>query len=156
MLLDNLPNGKTIIYNNNLYYSNNGKPTQLALQSLVQQMQSVLNTAYTPSNKPYAIGQYDGNGNLSRTISIGFTAIAILIVDFMGSTYDKSELPRYYNGGLLITNGNIYKNKSSNITMASIVSGGFRVVSTEIDSSDSHLRGSMNDSDSRYYYIAFK
>lgn len=119
-------------------------------------MQSTLNTAYTPSNKPYAIGQYDGNGNSSRTISIGFTAIAILIVDCKGSTYESSELPRYYNGGLLITNGNIYTNTDYDITMASIVSKGFRVVNDEIDPSDRYLRGSMNDSDNRYYYIAFK
>ena len=74
----------------------------------------------------------------------------------MGSTFDQSELPRYYNGGLLITNGNIYTNRDYDVTMASIVSGGFRVASREKDPSDDYLRGSMNDSDSRYYYIAFK
>lgn len=123
---------------------------------MVQQMQNILNTTYTSSNKPYIIGQYNGDGNLSRTISIGFTAIAILIVDYMGSIYNRLDKSRYYRGGLLITNGDIYSSGNYDVTMASIVSNGFRVVNNEINPSDGYLRGGMNDLDWKYYYIAFK
>jgi len=70
-------------------------------------------------------GSYTGNGDTSRTISLGFTPSAVLVVCEDGST-------RYYNdnhyGGLAVTGGKVISTLGGvDYDVLAITSGGFNV-----------------------------
>lgn len=143
-----LPNGKTIIYNGNLYYSNNGVPTQIALQSLVQQIESTIDNiqdnSYNDSNKPYIIGNYNGSGTPSRLIDIGFEPTAV-ISGYKGIFYDGDDGNRY--GGIAIQD---YPAEDNSHNILRIMPNGFNCYYYNA------YRICSNSTDFSYHYIAFK
>lgn len=123
-----LPNGKFIYYNNNTYYSNNGIPTLIPSQSVV-------------------VGYYQGNDRSSRTISLGFTPIGVLVM-WRGCVINNySENDKIY-GGLAITNHNVVS--KNNKTGLSITTNGFSIYYSESNFIFTNL------SSLSYHYIAFK
>lgn len=73
-------------------------------------------------------GTYTGNNAVNRTISLGFTPIAVLLMLNNGATYNSL----LYWGGLAVTNGPVLGNASHFSTGApvvalEIVTGGFQV-----------------------------
>ena len=146
-----LPNSKLLLWNNSLYYSNNNVLAQVALQSVVTSMQSIVdnlqNNSYTSSNKPYAVGYYQGNGASSRTISLGFTPIGVLVM-WMGCAMTRYSLNDQIYGGLAITNHGVISEQ--NATGLSITTNGFLIYYNTGNHTLTNL------SDASYHYIAFK
>lgn len=120
-----------------------------AAQSAAETAQSTADTAeskadalanaYTPSNKPYVIGTYTGNGYGTQTITIGFPpSIAII----SGEVYTTEEVP-----GMQHT---VIATASSPNMVYSTTDTGFTV----------HMSGSyrplLNIKSRTYRYIAFR
>ena len=84
---------------------------------------NTLNSAIGSKAK-VAAGYYVGNGASSRTISVGFTPKAVLIIFTEGYTAHNS----FRHGGFAVTGSPA---KSSGTTYIQIVSGGFQVTHTE-------------------------
>lgn len=104
----------------------------------------------------FVTGMYDGNGSQGRTIDLGFTPKAVLLMDAEGNTHDDVD---DLHGGLALMGYNVISRNASNTytttwsnsyCVLGIVKGGFKVnyhTSNEIRS---------NESGHRYYYIAFR
>lgn len=104
-----------------------------------QNSANALADAYTPSNKPYVIGTYTGNGYGTQTITIGFPpSIAII----SGEVYTTEEVP-----GMQHT---VIATASSPNMVYSTTDTGFTV----------HMSGSykplLNTNGRKYRYIAFR
>ena len=104
-----------------------------------QNSANALADAYTPSNKPYVIGTYTGNGYGTQTITIGFPpSIAII----SGEVYTTEEVP-----GMQYT---VIATASSPNMVYSTTDTGFTV----------HMSGSykplLNTNGRKYRYIAFR
>ena len=104
-----------------------------------QSSANALADAYTPSNKPYVIGTYTGNGYGTQTITIGFPpSIAII----SGEVYTTEEVP-----GMQHT---VIATASSPNMVYSTTDTGFTV----------HMSGSykplLNTNGRKYRYIAFR
>ena len=104
-----------------------------------QNSANALADAYTPSNKPYVIGTYTGNGYGTQTITIGFPpSIAII----SGEVYTTEEVP-----GMQYT---VIATASSPNMVYSTTETGFTV----------HMSGSykplLNTNGRKYRYIAFR
>ena len=137
-------------YNNNIYYSNNGIPTLIPLQSVIESLQSTVsnlqNNSYTSNNKPYVVGYYQGNGASSRAITLGFTPVCVIVMYCGSATYSFYADAIY--GGLAVTNSN-----------ASIIDGdiGMFIVSNGFmcyHNFDKKIV--VNNNGFSYNYIAFK
>lgn len=83
-------------------------------------------------------GTYTGNDAASRTISLGFTPRAVMVVHKSGTMGYQPSQP-YAMGGLAVTNGNS--------DMVAIVSNGFTV------KGGSSWSDSANASDQTYIYL---
>lgn len=114
------------------------------MQSIVDNLQ---NNSYTSSNKPYVIGYYQGNGTSSRTISLGFTPIGVLVMWF-GCVITEYSLNDEIYGGLAITNHNVVSEQ--NATGLSITTNGFLIRYKESNQIFTNLSNAF------YHYIAFK
>lgn len=107
-LPDSLPNGKLLIWCDNLYYNQNGSIVQVALQSLVQSLQSsVSSLQLSVNNKSTLItGTYTGN-HTSRSISIGISArIAFInpLSSFDSLNIDFASCISYINVSIVWSN----------------------------------------------------
>lgn len=91
-------------------------------------------------------GAYSGNGTASRTIDLGFTPKALLVVRNTGQFSINSMKPELY-GGLAYTGHNI---TCSSGTVLNIVENGFKVYYNRAD-----IFIYTNVSGVEYYYIAF-
>ena len=98
-----------------------------------------------------AVGTYTGDGTASRVISVGFTPKAVLVCTQSGLTYSPTA-SGYVYGGLAVTAGNIYLEHFENIYPGvEIVTGGFQVYQTAIDSSSAIQ---CNNIQYAYHYLA--
>ena len=88
-------------------------------------------------------GSYTGDGEASRTISLGFTPKAVLLMESSGRLF-YSGASRYYCGGLAIGS-----TAASGLdgTVFRIVTGGFQVYCS--------AKILTNGGDYRFHYIAF-
>ena len=140
-----------MLWNNSLYYSNNNVLTQVALQSVVTSIQDIVdnlqNNSYTSSNKPYVVGYYQGDGVSSRTISLGFTPIGVLVMWLGCAMTGYSANDKIY-GGLAITNHNVVSEQNG--TGLSIKTNGFSIYYNTSKSVYTNLNNEP------YHYIAFK
>lgn len=92
------------------------------------------------------VGTYHGDGSLSRTISIGFTPIAVLIFDRGWNTGPATNGIERVFGGLALAGYNVYDSEGN--MAISITSNGF-IVSV-------NYSAYTNRSGYIYHYIAFK
>ena len=96
-----------------------------------------------------AIGTYTGSGAASRTISLGFTPKAVLVMTQDGHTRSSN----YIMGGLAVTGSPVkIVNGAEEFTAVTLVSNGFRVY-YNID--DDYYKVQSNFKDRTYHYIAF-
>ena len=104
----------------------------------------------------FHIGSYIGDGTNERTISLGFTPSAVILMDVFGNTLDDVC---GYTGGMALPNANcVLRDKSETYKttwdyrycILGIVSGGFKVSYYISNKVYSNLSGRS------YYYIAFK
>ena len=94
----------------------------------------------------FVFGTYTGSGTASRTISLGFTPKAVLLLHKTG----KAALTYDYYGGLVLQGSPLQLDAERMI--ADIVSGGFRVYYKALSN------GSIccNKSSEVFYYVAFQ
>ena len=98
------------------------------------------------------VGSYTGNGAATRTIDLGFTPSAVLIVKNNGAMYsDPNVSTIYYTGGLALKNAPCTTDRG--YTVFSVVTNGFKVCKASYHSGDEDV--STNESGSTYYYVAF-
>ena len=115
-----------------------------ALESQVQDNASTIQQLTTDLTK-ITFGTYTGNGNSSRTISLGFTPKAVLLFCSTGATY-------YYRNGDVYRGGLAYTGHACEAH--SITTNGFKVSFSYHDSGDVYW-DATNESGYTYYYIAF-
>ena len=107
--------------------------------------------AYSPDNAPYVVGWYTGNNAEKRTIALGFTPQAVLVMSEAGKAEEY--------GGLAITGRNASCSSEgatawvSKRTRVAIVEGGF-MVSNAFETSS--LCSTTNNSSTVYHYVALK
>ena len=81
--------------------ANTAKQTADSAHSIAQQ---ITNAAYTPSNKPYVVGSYVGNGS-ARTIHLGFRPSFLII---SGAKLDgPGNSPTFFTNYTCITGGHV-------------------------------------------------
>ena len=130
---------------NSLTQTVNQKASQSAINTLnttVQQIQANL-TKLT-------FGTYTGNGTASRTISLGFTPKAVLVLSAFGGTYSEEYAGDLW-GGLALANYPV--RNGGNETAVNIVPNGFQVSAGLAANGTDRL--SSNNSSLLYHYIAF-
>lgn len=111
-------------------------------------------------------GYYVGNGEETRTITLGFTPIAVYVVQEYGYTFDgyPSYSPRsvYFYGGLAVTNSPCivppitYSSTTFNHDMVTITTNGFIVYFANIHDTSSYNYADTNGQNIKYNYIVFK
>ena len=143
-----LPNGKFLYYNHNYYYGDDSVAQQIALQSTVQAIQNIVNTAYTSSNKPYIIGQYYGTNLEKNTITCGFRPSAVLLMPRDSLLFDIGNTIQIF-GGLATSSSNV---NSGGVSALVITNTGFEVYYKNA----SVYYAETNKSGKMYHYIAFK
>ena len=95
-----------------------------------------------------AAGSYTGSGAASRTISLGFTPKAVLVMTQDGTTHSNNII----HGGLAVTGSPAQLvTGSKDFLGVSIVSSGFRVY---YDASDNYYKSYANVKDRIYHYLA--
>jgi len=104
----------------------------------IEAVRTMAQACYSPENQPFVIGQYTGDGKSSRTISLGFTPSAVMIVDGGFTGYSNG----YYYSGFALRGG------VRLINCLEVVEGGFQIgVSSN---GHSNLKGCT------FSYIAFR
>ena len=101
--------------------------------------------AYRPSNKPYTVGSYVGDGNETQTITLGFKPSFLIISRPYSST---SENANNWLGNSILTDGSMLSDR------VKFTNDGFTVKVTNI--SDSTPYPNLNKKYSGYSYIAFR
>ena len=124
-----------------------GKATQTALDSTADALDERLDAVETalPLKCEAYVGKYTGNGAETRTISLGFTPKAVLVMDctgFTGLQYNGTRSA----GGLALPDQPV---ENENGIAVEIISSGFRVayLGNEVRS---------NQADKPYVYLALK
>ena len=100
-----------------------------------------------------AAGYYIGDGEETRSISLGFTPIAVYVCSRTGSTYYRSNISYYCYGGLAVTGGPL---SVQGMEALAIEDGGFRV-SDKRDWSQPSVKTydvCTNAEGTRFHYIA--
>lgn len=120
-----------------------------AAQDAADSAQALAGAAYTPENSPFVVGSYVGNGTASRTISLGFTPKAVLLVAGSGETMTRSTGYDAYYGGLITAGKKI---TCFSGTVLCIVENGFQVGYAN----NSDIICCSNENGSTYYYLALK
>ena len=124
----------------------NGKAEQTALTAEATAREAAddaLDTELAKKCEVYA-GTYTGDGTASRTISLGFTPKAVLVMNTNGQTTDSYR----YSGGLAVTGQPCV---FSDYTVVGITDGGFQVGYREITSV---YYISSNTNGAVYLYVA--
>ena len=115
-----------------------------AAQSTANTALARANAAYSPSQQPYAVGTYKGNGD-SLTVTLGFQPKFVIIsAQSVSGGYDTPYFPtRFAMAGL-----------GANIGGLSLLSNGFTVSYTTIN--NSACPPGINNNGVTYAYIAFR
>lgn len=95
-----------------------------------------------------AVGAYEGDGAAARTISVGFTPKAVLVMSDYGASYIAIGMSQSTLGGLAVT-GSPSKS-TAGVTALEIITGGFRV--SYVESGTSYAIS--NGSGTAYRYLA--
>ena len=104
--------------------------------------QTTADTAYCPTNKPYAVGSYTGNRG-TKTVNLGFRPSFLIICG------DKSSsTPSGHSSSLGDSFGIITANH--NYGLVTLTDTGFQVTH------DNNLYPQLNDTVDVYVYIAFR
>ena len=111
--------------------------------------ENLVAVAFTPENLPFVVGTYTGNGAANRTISLGFTPRAVLVVNGNGETVYHGTGHSTYYGGLAVMGQAV---SGSAATSVSIVDGGFQVAYA----STSYVTCASNYKDYKFCYLALK
>ena len=139
------------------------KAEAAALNSLTQTVsqkasQSAVNTLNTTVQQIQAnltkltFGTYTGNGAQTRTISLGFTPKAVLVLSAFGGVYSQEHAGDHW-GGLALTNNPVQVCNGGNEIVVKIVTNGFQVSCYNADNGSDRL--ASNNSSVLYHYIAF-
>ncbi|WIV11369.1 hypothetical protein [Proteiniborus sp. MB09-C3] len=100
-------------------------------------------TDFAGSNVGYVSGYYTGDGQTERIINLGFTPVAVLVVECEDPFYTRSA------GGFAVTGSP--SNYSGTKLVLEIVANGFKV----FQESGSGYRPQSNAANKRYNYIAY-
>ena len=111
-----------------------------AAQETADTAQETADSAYSPTNKPYVIGSYTGNGG-TVTVTLGFRPTFLII----GGGVTASS-PGYHSKWSVITNGTVY---TDTVTFTDT---GF----TTQDPGNSYLSPNLAEGGRAYSYIAFR
>ena len=98
-----------------------------------------------------AAGHYTGNGAESRTISVGFTPIAVFVCTDSGETYYHAFNDYICYGGLAVTGGPLV---IRGMEVLSVQSGGFRIAQKKTRIDPNTFQACSNDKDTPFRYIA--
>lgn len=103
---------------------------------------------WTPDGSSfYVTGVYDGNGNTSQTISLGFSPTAVLVV-LRGYEFDASKCASAF---AIRGHNAVLANGGGSWNILSLTSNGFTVYSN-----DKSMLNDPNYGWGYYFYIAFK
>ena len=94
-------------------------------------------------------GMYTGDGELARTMELGFRPLAVLVMDRTGATH--SSQASY--GGLALDGWPVIH---GSVTIVEIGDGGFRVARGYKSSSSSSYWADTNKENTIYHYLALK
>ena len=130
---------------------NSGKADQKALNDLSSTVSS-LSANVTANLTKLTFGTYTGNGAQTRTISLGFTPKAVLVLSAFGGVYSQEHAGDHW-GGLALTNNPVQVCNGGNETVVKIVTNGFQVSCYNADNGFDRL--ASNNSSVAYHYIAF-
>jgi len=117
------------------------------LQTSLNQTNSTLSYAYSPSYRPLVAGSYVGTGSASRTIYIGFRPRAVLVISGEFLTADYTGVVKCIYSGMAV-DGITFPNEGA----VAITSQGFSVSY----SIDSQRQVRTNESNRKYLYIAIR
>ena len=126
-----------------------------ARASADSQMQSQINTHTTQiaSKCEVYVGTYTGDGSEERTISLGFTPKAVLLMNQLGQTIYTYSSIRWFHGGLCLQGHPIcYTENDLNCPILSIVENGFQVHCQSIG--QTYDRIETNTADTLFFYMA--
>ena len=107
---------------------------------------SYIEDAIAGAGAKIVMGTYAGDGAASRTISLGFTPKAVLLVDMLGRMFSANG-----NYGGLALAGSPMLDHQSWTPCFTIVEGGFQVLYREI-SSGHYIR--LNEPNATFFYLA--
>ena len=128
-----------------------------AAQSELNSVSTTLNAAKASIPK-FKAGFYTGDGQPSKTISVGFTPTAVLVVNQYGQMYILSGGAYHaHYGGLAVTGSpalSSYQYSNQRPVTVEITTNGFIVHYTTI-SGTAHANSYTNTADMVYHYIAF-
>ena len=97
-------------------------------------------------------GSYTGNGSASRTVSVGFTPKAVLVMNSQGNAGLWTGSGYSTFGGLAVTGKPVIWTEKAGYVCVEIVSGGFRVYQKEY--STNVIYSNCNLSGTSYHYLA--
>lgn len=97
------------------------------------------------------VGTYTGNGAASRTINLGFTPRAVLVLTRGMEMYQYIGGQNQYNGGMAVTDAPALGYQTEAVA---IVNNGFRVHFTTVSSSNTNVRTNIDGLE--YSYIALR
>ena len=110
--------------------------------------QSALNTVAASITK-IAFGTYTGDGTNTRTISLGLTPKAVLVLSNWGASTFYEGIYQYFGGHAL--QGHPMRRSNQGGQLMAIVTGGFQVTY----SLSQYESVCLNEKGMAYYYIAF-
>lgn len=129
------------------------KAAQTALDTLNTTVTKLTNTLATAqaSIPKIVIDSYTGDGQQDRTILLGFTPKAVLVMSNHGAMMYEEQLYDQHWGGLAVTNSPVISTRG-NITVLEIVTNGFTVHYQLVSNSNNAY---TNNANKVYNYIAF-
>ena len=98
-----------------------------------------------------AAGHYTGNGAESRTISVGFTPIAVFVCTDSGETYYHAYNDYNCYGGLAVAGGPVV---IRGMEVVSVQPGGFRIARSTVKIDPNSYDACSNYSGTLFRYIA--
>lgn len=98
-----------------------------------------------------AVGSYTGNDAAVRTIPVGFTPRAVLVMNAQGQAGIYTGAGNYAYGGLAVTGAPVVLGGSPQKTCVEVVSGGFRVCQKVFDNTNA---SNCNKNGDGYRYLA--
>ena len=139
---------------------------QANLQGQINQKQDASTAVNQENLKSYVnitSGWYIGNGEINRTINLGFTPTCVILFPYNGIIFGgyPSYAPRniYVYGGMAITGQKAYlkyNDTSQQATLLEIVTNGFTVHILSSSGNSSSDNAATNTSNITYYYLAVK
>ncbi|WP_125115627.1 hypothetical protein [Agathobaculum sp. Marseille-P7918] len=128
-----------------------------ARASADSQMQSLLSThtSQIAQKCEVYIGTYTGDGSEERTIPLGFTPKAVLLMTTCGYSAFEFGFAKYMYGGFATANVPVqFSYEDSIYTVVKIVNNGFQVFKGSTDDGKNYVQSNLNSY--QFVYLAFK